>query len=388
MEIRDDFPKIENDGTCHAVLKDGFRCPKPAFQKLNGNYSKWCKEHTPSCQKLNNLYKNKCKGFEDWKCNRNTSATHAFIFSNQLDSCISHRREFENECLHASKRDKGHKEFIKDLITHKYICRDLIQQLSPSKKKDTQTLEQLYENLVLIREPQKETITTKITSEPVIIQQSTTGVSKKSKSKKKSKAENKEEETEEEMMERMQKENDELSKTHEVQLQVGRQLVTKMKTDLTPKEKQKIIQDTKASFQDQFYEKFKIHPTIPYQKLPSKLLELYQKLLQERIDFELKEEKTKLLRKRIIEQYQTYIKRWENILKLMSNIIPDFEILFSDPNLMKDYLTCSVRLQQIKQDLETRLHEPDFHQLIIDMTNDMNDLKNRVTVYATQLKNL
>ena len=55
---------------------------------------------------------------------------------------------------------------------------------------------------------------------------------------------------------------------------------------------------------------------------------------------------------------------------------------------MKDYLTCSVRLQQIKQDLETRLHEPDFHQLIIDMTNDMNDLKNRVTVYATQLKNL
>lgn len=139
MEVQttSNFPKIRNDGRCHAVLQNGSRCPNVTYIKYYKQdqpvFSKWCHVHSNKCGELNAQYKSSCKGFEKWKCKKKNTS---YIFENgklvSLQTCIQDRLDFEKECLHKSKRDQGHRDFIENLRVKKQKCDQVVNELRPA----------------------------------------------------------------------------------------------------------------------------------------------------------------------------------------------------------------------------------------------------------------
>jgi hypothetical protein len=131
--VKDDFPKILNDGKCHAVLKDGSRCPNDTSVKLwiEGNpvYEKWCPRHKSNCVHLNQQYKNSCSGFKNWNCTRRGQLLFESGKLTRLNTCIEDRIIFEGSCLHTSKRDQGHSDFMDNLNRQRNNCREIVNLL-------------------------------------------------------------------------------------------------------------------------------------------------------------------------------------------------------------------------------------------------------------------
>ncbi len=400
-----------NDSRCYAILPGGSRCPNPTFRKESGKFSKWCEQHTPPCQKANKLYKSKCKGFEDWKCNRNTTHTQAFIYSNQLDSCIDHRRDFENRCLHPSLRDVGHKNFIRSLITNRYICKKLIQQLPSSKIEDKETLDQLFDTLYVSKPAPKEEYETSSAPElapvsgpelapvsgpelapqlelpPEPTPSDSSSSKKKSKKKKSKKTEEEEEEipeneTELQMLDRISKKNENFFKSEEGLLLQGNMYLNEVrKAVLDTKQKQKIIQDAKAMALKQIYQAYNISTSIPVKKFPAKLQEIYEKASQDAIHFYLDLEKKKLFRNAIIQKYQTFFNVWDKTLSVLSKIVPDFAIIFSDESLITSYHKLVILLQTLKDEMERKIHEEEYHDKVVFMAKEIKNLKLKILEY-------
>lgn len=141
------LPKIINDGICHAILKDGkTRCPNKTFIKSYKNntpvYSKWCKIHSTECGQLNKEYKSSCNGVSEWKC----SSKGQYIFENgkliNLENCINDRNIFEKKCIHQSKRDLGHQQFVQLLQNKRKKCAEVVKKLQPPKSE----VKQIEEN--------------------------------------------------------------------------------------------------------------------------------------------------------------------------------------------------------------------------------------------------
>jgi hypothetical protein len=125
------LPNISNDGICHAILKNNSRCKNLTYQKPNGQYSKWCSVHTLRCSELNKTYKQSCKNYEYLDCQSSDTYSQASTKLYGINNCLRDRFRFENECLHPSKRDEGHRNFVNNLKLRRKKCQDLIEDLEP-----------------------------------------------------------------------------------------------------------------------------------------------------------------------------------------------------------------------------------------------------------------
>lgn len=125
------FPKISDDERCHAILADGSRCRNQTFLKQNGRYSKWCSTHSTKCSRLNGEYKESCKNINFLKCNKKDSRNITESKYYALNQCYTGRTNFENECLHPSKRDEGHQRFIDLVLGRKERCENIISSFPP-----------------------------------------------------------------------------------------------------------------------------------------------------------------------------------------------------------------------------------------------------------------
>lgn len=144
MAVRANLPKLYNDGRCHAVLPDGSRCPNRTFvKKYQGKtpiYSKWCDVHSPECVRKNIEYKKKCKNFDEWSCNDKMKQNQAQTILNFIDGCIYERSEFEDSCIHSSRRDEGHQIFVENLFNNKKACLDRVRQTTQPKQASLQEI--------------------------------------------------------------------------------------------------------------------------------------------------------------------------------------------------------------------------------------------------------
>lgn len=140
MSVRSSrLPKLRNDGLCHAVLENQKRCPNPTFLKSNGQYSKWCLQHTTKCSRLNKDYKSSCANFDYMKCGAEDSFDTASTKLYALNNCYKDRLNFEKKCIHESKRDEGHRIFVENLLSDKEVCQEIVKELKPVKKTQSVT---------------------------------------------------------------------------------------------------------------------------------------------------------------------------------------------------------------------------------------------------------
>lgn len=138
--IYTNFPKISDDERCHAILEDGSRCRNQTFLKQNGRYSKWCPTHSTKCSRLNGEYKESCKNINFLKCNKKDSQDKTESKYYALNQCYRGRTNFENECLHPSKRDEGHQRFIDFVLGRKERCENILASFPPRIAQKTEKI--------------------------------------------------------------------------------------------------------------------------------------------------------------------------------------------------------------------------------------------------------
>jgi hypothetical protein len=175
MAVRAKLPKLYNDGRCHAVLPDGSRCPNRTFvKKYDGKtpiYSKWCDVHSPECVRKNIEYKKKCKNFDQWSCNDRMKHNQAETILNFIDGCIYERSEFEESCIHSSRRDEGHQIFVENLLDNKRTCSDRVRQTTQQKQPSLQEIKKgVLDDLDdLIDQLSNFNISLKVKKQPIVL---------------------------------------------------------------------------------------------------------------------------------------------------------------------------------------------------------------------------